>query len=811
MEKYKIVANEFAISNLGGDDSQYISLMSEDILDNRDTDDNKFPTELGLLPLRNTVLFPGVIAPITIGREKSLSLIREVYRRKGYLGAVAQTDHNIEDPTATDLHKTGTLARIVKILQLPDETVTVIIHGVKRFCWNKVIMEDPYIMATINILEDIPPTQEVQKEFDAIISTLRDLSLKIIQFSSHIPPELSFAIRNIENPIFLINYVSANIDIQVPDKQNLLEINDLKDRGMQLVQHLIKEEQLVQIKSDIQTKVKLDLDKQHREYLLHQHMKTIQDELGTGMGESEIKNMEETAKTKKWNKEVEAVFKKELKKMQRLHPASGEFSVQLNYLQTMLEIPWNEYTEDNFDLNRAKEILDRDHHGLDKVKERILEHLAVLKLRGDLKSPILCLYGAPGVGKTSLGKSVAEALGRKYVRMSLGGLHDEAEIRGHRKTYIGSMPGRIIQNIKKAGAANPVFILDEIDKIGKSFHGDPAAALLEVLDPEQNNTFHDNFLDLDFDLSKVLFIATANILNTISPPLLDRMELIDVSGYIVEEKVEIAMRHLIPKQSELHGVPADTITLSKQNLVFIIEHYTRESGVRELDKLIARLFRKIALKIATEADINKNITDDDIREYLGIEKFNKDRWDDEEFTGVVTGLAWTAAGGEILYVESCLSKGKGVLKVTGNLGEVMKESAILALEYIKSHAQEFGLENTKFDQINAHVHVPEGAIPKDGPSAGITIVTSLVSTFTKRRMKPRIAMTGEITLRGKVLPVGGIKEKILAAKRAGVNQIILSAENKKDINDIKEMYIEGVTFHYVNSIKEVVKLALKED
>ena len=810
MEKYEIKVNQFTYSDFEEEDSQFVSIMSDELLDLRDVDSVKYPTELPLLPLRNTVLFPGVIAPISIGREKSLSLIREVYRRKGFLGAVSQIDHTIEDPTPNDLYKTGTVARIVKILQLPDNSVTVIIHGVKRFAWDKVVMEEPYIMAAATILEDIPPSQEDQKEFDAIISSLKDLSLKIIQFSSHIPPELAFAIRNIDNPIFLINYIASNIDIKVPDKQNLLETNDLKSRGLQLVQTLVKEEQFVQIKSDIQMKVKLDLDKQHREYLLHQQMKTIQDELGTGPGEPEIKSMEETAKKKKWSKEIEAVFKKELKKMQRLHPASGEFSVQHNYLQTILEIPWNEYTEDNFDLKRAQEILDRDHHGLDKVKERILEHLAVLKLRGDLKSPILCLYGAPGVGKTSLGKSVAEALGRKYVRMSLGGVHDEAEIRGHRRTYIGAMPGRIIQNIKKAGAANPVFILDEIDKIGRSLHGDPAAALLEVLDPEQNNTFHDNFLDLDFDLSKVLFIATANVLNTISPPLLDRMELIDVSGYIVEEKVEIATRHLVPKQMELHGVPTETINISKQNLVFIIEHYTRESGVRELDKLLARLFRKVALKIATEAEIRKEMTEEDIREYLGIEKYNKDRWENEEFTGVVTGLAWTAAGGEILYVESSLSKGKGVLKITGNLGDVMKESAILALEYIKSHAAEFGLENTKFDQINVHVHVPEGAIPKDGPSAGITIVTSLVSTFTKRHMKPRIAMTGEITLRGKVLPVGGIKEKILAAKRAGVNEIIISADNKKDISEIKEMYIEGLTFHYVKSINEVINLALKE-
>ncbi len=809
MDKIKISFNPLGFNEFLESDSEFIPIIEDEGFEPGE-EESLSKESLPLLPLRNMVLFPGVIVPVSIGREKSMKLVRDVQRNKGYLGAIAQKDPNIEDPTSEDLFKVGTMAKVLKVLEMPDNSTTVIIQGRKRFEWEEIVSEDPYLSAKVKLLDDVYPVGDDKREFEAVVSSLKDLSLKIIRSSAHLPQEASFALKNIENALFLINYVGANSDIKLDEKQRILEIDGLKERGMALVEHLVKAVQLLEIKNDIQSKVKKDMDQQQREYLLHQQIKTIQDELGTNPVEESVKELDAASKKKKWNKETKDVFHKELDKLRRLNMASPEYSTQYNYLQMLIDLPWNEYTKDNFDLKRATKILDRDHYGLDNVKERILEHLAVLKLKGDLKSPILCLYGPPGVGKTSLGKSVAEALGRKYARMSLGGLHDESEIRGHRKTYIGAMPGRIIQNIKKAGSSNPVFILDEIDKLKSSYHGDPSSALLEVLDPEQNSTFHDNYLDIDFDLSKVMFVATANSLSSIAPPLLDRMELIDVTGYILEEKVEIARRHLIPKQMELHGVPKGTVSLSKKIISEIIEGYTRESGVRQLDKMLAQLFRKVALKIASEEEVKKTVTTADLHSMLGVEKYSKDTWEKGLSVGVVTGLAWTAVGGEILFVETSLSKGKGTLTLTGNLGDVMKESAVLALEFLKSHAKELSINEKDFQEKNVHVHIPEGAIPKDGPSAGITMVTSIASAFSKRKVKQRIAMTGEITLRGKVLPVGGIKEKILAAKRAGVQEIILSKENKKDIKEIKEIYLKGLEFHYVETTMEVLDLALEK-
>ncbi|MBN2165745.1 MAG: endopeptidase La [Marinilabiliaceae bacterium] len=809
MDKYKISIDQLGMNDNFESDGEMIPLVADD--DEHSGENVKVPGVLPILPLRNTVLYPGVIVPITLGRQKSLHLIRELQLSRGYFGAVAQKDPKIDDPGFNDLFDIGTVAKIIKVLEMPDNSTSVIIQGKKRFKIDSVVSKEPYYTAKVTGLSDVYPADDEKKEFEAIVSSVKDLSLRIIKTSNNIPAEASFAIRNIENKEFLINFVCSNSDVKIEEKQKFLEFDELKKRGMYLLEVLVKELQLLELKNDIQSKVRLDIDQQQREYLLHQQIKTIQDELGASPVEQEVKDLKEKATKKNWSKEVKKSFEKELDKLQRLNPATGEYSVQYSYLQTLIELPWNEYTKDNFDLNRARKILDRDHHGLDQVKDRILEHLAVLKLKGDLKSPIICLVGPPGVGKTSLGKSVAEALGRKYIRMSLGGVHDEAEIRGHRKTYIGALPGRIIQNVKKAGAANPVFVLDELDKIGNSFHGDPASALLEVLDPEQNMAFHDNYLEIDFDLSKVLFFATANTLATISPPLLDRMEIIDVSGYIIDEKVEISRRHLIPKAMENHGVPKGTVVLSKSVIAYIIEKYTRESGVRELNKTFARLFRKIALKIATDETVKKNLIVSDVVEFLGVEKYSKEKSLGNEFAGVVTGLAWTAVGGEILFVESSVSKGNGKLTLTGNLGDVMKESAVLALEYLRSHASQYGIDDSVFEAWNVHVHVPEGAIPKDGPSAGVTMITSLASVYTQRKVKDKLAMTGEITLRGKVLPVGGIKEKILAAKRAGVKEIILSEDNRKDISEIKEVYLSGLEFHYVKTISDVLDIALLKE
>ena len=786
-------------------DAELIPLLTPE--DEEEMNNEVLPNDLPILSLRNTVLFPGVVIPITAGRDKSIKLINDANAGGKVIGVVAQKDENVEEPTPNDVHHIGTVARIIRVLKMPDGNTTVILQGKKRFEIDAFTQEEPYLKATIKEVSEVRP-ESSDAEFNTIVESIKDLAIQIIRESPNIPTEATFAIKNIESNPFLINFVSSNMNLSVAEKQDLLSINNLKERALETLRFMNLELQKLELKNDIQSKVRFDLDQQQREYFLHQQMKTIQEELGGVSYEAEIEEMREKAKSKKWNEDVAKHFEKEVSKLQRSNPNSPDFGIQRNYLELFLDLPWNEYSKDNFDLKRAQKILDRDHFGLEDVKERIIEHLAVLKLRNDMKSPILCLYGPPGVGKTSIGKSVAEALGREYVRISLGGMRDEAEIRGHRKTYIGAMPGRIIQSIKKAKTSNPVFVLDEIDKLSSSFNGDPSSALLEVLDPEQNSEFHDNFLEMGYDLSKIMFIATSNSLSTIQPALKDRMEIINMSGYTVEEKVEIAKKHLLPKQLKEHGLTTDDLQIGKKQLEKIVVGYTRESGVRGLDKKIAQMVRNAAKSIAMEEPYNKILTDEDIIEVLKSPRLERDKYENNDTAGVVTGLAWTSVGGDILFIESTISKGKGAMTMTGNLGTVMKESVTIALEYIKSNNELLGISNEILTGNNIHIHVPEGATPKDGPSAGIAMLTSMVSTFTQKKVKKNLAMTGEITLRGKVLPVGGIKEKILAAKRANIKEIILCHENKRDIDEIKPEYLKGLTFHYVDKMSEVLDIAI---
>lgn len=796
--------DNMSLDQIIGEEIELIPLMNEE--DEKKIKKQSIPEVLPILSLKNTVLFPGVVIPITAGRNRSIKLLEDAYREKQLIGVVAQRNAKIDVPTPEDLFEIGTVARILKMLKMPDGNSTVILQGVKRFSWEEMLQIEPYFKATVKVKEDRKPAAN-NKEFLATIESVRDMALNIIDVNPALPSEAAMAINNIESPSFLVNFVSSNLNLNIQEKQHLLELNNLKDRAIHVLRLMGIELQKLELKNTIQSKVRQDMDQQQKEYFLHQQMKTIQEELGGVSSEAEIEEMRVRAKTKNWNQETKEHFDKELNRLLRLNPQMPEHSVQRNYLEFMLDLPWNEYSTDDFNLKKAEKILNRDHFGLEDIKERIIEYLAVLKLKGDMKSPIICLYGPPGVGKTSLGKSVAEALGRAYIRMSLGGLHDESEIRGHRKTYIGAMPGRILQSIKKAGTSNPVFILDEIDKMGKSAHGDPSSAMLEVLDPEQNNKFYDNYLEQGFDLSKVFFIATANNISDIPVPLRDRMELINIAGYTIEEKIEIAHRYLLPKQLKEHGLDKNAIKISKKDLEFLVESYTRESGVRKLEQQIAKLVRSTAKKVAMEETYEPKMTAEAMRTILGPGR-NSDKYENNDVAGVVTGLAWTRVGGDILFIESILTKGKGSLSMTGNLGTVMKESAQIAMEYLKSHAAEYDIDEEVFNKYNIHIHVPEGATPKDGPSAGVAMLTSIASSYTQRKVKANIAMTGEITLRGRVLAVGGIKEKILAAKRANIKEIILSEENRKDIEEIKAEYIKGLKFHFVTEMDEVLKIAL---
>lgn len=805
MSKHNIITLDSLSLQEFDNEAELIPLLTPE--DEEEMNREELPVSLPILPLRNTVLFPGVVIPITAGRDKSIKLINDANAGNKIIGVVAQKDEADEDPTKNDIHPIGTVARILRVLKMPDGNITVILQGKKRFEIDEVTAESPYLMASVKEVSEARP-KKTDTEFNAIVDSIRELAIEIIKESPNIPTEATFAIKNIESQSFLINFVSSNMNLSVKEKQDLLIINSLKERALETLRYMNIELQKLELKNDIQSKVRFDLDQQQREYFLHQQMKTIQEELGGVSYEQEIEEMRQKAKAKKWDEKVAKHFEKEISKLQRTNPQSPDFGIQRNYLELFLELPWNEYSKDNFDLKNAQKIIDKDHFGLEDVKKRIIEHLAVLKLRNDMKSPIICLTGPPGVGKTSIGKSIAEALGREYVRISLGGLRDEAEIRGHRKTYIGAMPGRIIQSLKKAGTSNPVFVLDEIDKLSNSHQGDPSSALLEVLDPEQNSEFYDNFLEMGYDLSKVMFIATSNNMATIQPALKDRMEVIKMTGYTIEEKIEIARQHLFPKQLKEHGLTSKDLTIGKKQLEKIVEGYTRESGVRNLEQKIAQVIRNAAKSVAMEEEYNKKVTDEDVVKILGAPRLERDKSENNDVAGVVTGLAWTSVGGDILFIESLISPGKGNLTLTGNLGTVMKESATIALEYIKANTDIFGLDSETISKYNIHLHVPEGATPKDGPSAGIAMLTSLISLLTQKKVKKSIAMTGEITLRGKVLPVGGIKEKILAAKRANIKEIILCHENKSDIDEIKPEYIEGLTFHYVKEMSEVIDVAI---